>query len=94
MKRTEPTKGVSVQVVRDAHVPHLWMDQAMHHELSIDHTTATNAGSDGQVNKSVKPAGSTPPVLTQSSAIHVCIKAHWYVEGPANSADNISSVST
>ena len=93
MERARPGERVGRAVVRDAHVPHLRMDQAVHHP-SVHEPTAADPGAHGEIDEVVEPLRRAPSALAQGGGVDVGVEAHRDAEGLTDGPDDVGAAPT
>src|SRR4029077_9702876 len=79
VKRTCPRERIGLPVVRHADVTHLRMQHSMH-QSPFRHSTATDPGTYGQVDKGTQSLCRTPAMFRECGGIDVRIESHGYIK--------------
>src|SRR5207253_9973392 len=71
--RAGTVEGILRTVVRDAHVPELGVEEAVH-QPAVGHSAPADAGADGDVAERLEAGRGAPAVLTESGGVDVGVE--------------------
>ena len=83
-----PAKRIGLEIVRNAHVPHLGMNEAVH-QATVHHAATADARANRQVEKRVQRLSRAPAPLGQRRGVDVRVEADRHVERVAQRAGDV-----
>ena len=88
VERARARERIRLEIVRDAHVPHLRVDEPVH-QPAVHHAATADPRADGQVNERVESLRRAPAPLTERRGVDVGVDADFDAERVSDGAGDI-----